>query len=719
VTTIPPPPSEAGTEKLADVLEFLTGRALAGKEIDLDALAREYPAYADELRGLAPAVRMMVDLARPADPGPAGSVGELGDYRLIREVGRGGMGVVYEAEQVSLNRRVAVKVLPFAAALDARQLQRFKHEARAAALLHHGNIVPIYAVGSDLGVHYYAMQLIDGRSLAEIIADRRARSCRRADAPPTAQTGASRRDGDATPPGRPDPTRPGRDHFRRVAELIAQAADALDYAHQQGVVHRDVKPANLLIDAAGHLWVADFGLARGRAGPGLTGTGDVIGTLRYMAPEQVLAKRAVVDHRCDIYALGATLYEALTLEPAFPGEDREAVVGRIAVGDVRPPRRPALPAALERILLKALAFEPGHRYGTAGEVADDLRRYLAGQPVLATRPSLADCALRWAGRHRAAVAAAVVVLILAAAVSSTAAVLVWQERDRTAVALAQSRAQARRAEDHFTRALDGVTKLLTQLEDPRWNGSPGIDELRREGLTFFRAFVHADSADPAVRFESARACRRMAAVYCAQQDAAHAQDVLRAEFDLVDRLTAEFPADESFSRESAAAHELMAVLFTSLRDPAAAREEFTRTAVDYRRGLAHGGGPELLNAYAWLLADCPDPSLRDPAQAAELAGRAVSTVPDDGRYWNTLGVARARAGDWPAAVPALEKSMALRRGGDPYDWFFLAMAAWHGGDHARARDWYRRSVDWMDAHHPLGEAVLRYKAEADAVLGTH
>jgi serine/threonine protein kinase/Tfp pilus assembly protein PilF len=717
--TAPPSSSAARTEELADLLERLAGRVVAGEPVDPDELAREHPAYADELRGLLPTVRMMAGLARSIAGERRGvsptwddgtPLGDLGDFRLLREVGRGGMGVVYEAEQVSLNRRVALKVLPFAAALDARQLQRFKHEAQAAALLHHTNIVPVYAVGCDRGVHYYAMQFIDGQSLAEVIAALRPEGNPAAPAAETGPAGVLATERSAN----------RRAYFESVARLGVQAAEALDHAHQQGVIHRDIKPANLLLDAAGHLWVADFGLARGRAGPGLTGTGDVVGTLRYMAPEQALARRAVTDHRCDVYALGATLYEALTLEPAFPGDDRAALLRQIADGAVRPPRRlaPALPAALETVVLKAMARDPGHRYATAQELADDLRRFLEGRPVLAKPPSPAERALRWAGRHRAAIAAGVAGLALAAALSTAAAVLVWREQNQTAAALTQARAQARRAEEHFARALDGVTRLLTRLEDPRWNGAPGIDELRREGVTFFRAFVHADSADPAVRFESARACWRMAAVYCAQQDAAHAQEVLNLEFTLLDALTDEFPAEAAYRRESAVAHELMAVLYKSLRQPAAAREEFARTAEDYRCALAHGAGDDVLNAYAWLLADCPDPALRDPARAVALAEQAVARSPAAGRYWNTLGVARCQAGEWAAAAAALEKSMALRGGGDPYDWFFLAMAAWHRDDRDQARAWYRRSVEWMDTHHPLTEAVLRYRAEADALLGT-
>ena len=183
-----------------------------------------------------------------------------------------------------------------------------------------------------------------------------------------------------------------------------QAAEALDHAHQQGVIHRDVKPANLLLDAAGHPWVADFGLARYQAGPAMTATGGTVGTLRYMSPEQALAKLALVDHRSDVYALGVTLYEALTLQPAYPGSDREEVLRQIAAGEPQPPRRlePSIPVELETIVLKAMVREPEGRYQTAQEMADDLRRFLEGGPILARRPNLRERTVRWSQRHRTA-----------------------------------------------------------------------------------------------------------------------------------------------------------------------------------------------------------------------------------------------------------------------------------------------------------------------------
>src|SRR5437763_3748015 len=192
-----------------------------------------------------------------------------------------------------------------------------------------------------------------------------------------------------------------------------------------GVVHRDIKPANLMLDDGGNLWVTDFGLAKLETAVELTMSGDLLGTLRYMSPEQALARHGLVDHRTDVYSLGVTLYELLTLRPAFAAEDREVLLRQVTTDDPAPPRRlgPAIPADLETIVLKALAKEPEARYATVGELAEGLERFLADRPIRARRPTLARRAARWAARHRAAVASAGVVLLLAC--GALAAGLLW------------------------------------------------------------------------------------------------------------------------------------------------------------------------------------------------------------------------------------------------------------------------------------------------------
>jgi serine/threonine protein kinase len=308
----------------------------SGWHPDRDAFLARYPHVAQALavclQGLDFVHAAGAELSHPAKSGvEAGAGGEtlepaesLGDFRIIRPVGKGGMGIVYEAEQISLRRRVALKVLPFAAAMDPRHLQRFHNEARAAASLEHPHITPVYFVGCERGVHFYAMKFIDGQTLAQRIEALRQEpeSVRTAVKTPPA--------GDATEDYNPSPLLPAAEtvetaatttlkttldgaYYRRVAEWGIQAAEALEYAHSVGIVHRDIKPANLMLDGQGHLWVTDFGLARVGTDSGLTMTGDLVGTLRYMSPEQALAKHGLIDHRTDVYSLGVTLYELLTL----------------------------------------------------------------------------------------------------------------------------------------------------------------------------------------------------------------------------------------------------------------------------------------------------------------------------------------------------------------------------------------------------------------------
>jgi serine/threonine protein kinase len=658
----------------------------------------------------------------------------LGDFRIVREVGRGGMGVVYEAVQLSLGRRVALKVLPFAAALDTRQLQRFRTEAQAASLLHHTHIVPVHGLGSDRGVHYYAMQFIEGHTLADVIADLRSAAPPRTKARGAATPSTARATAAEGPPAEAAPTRPiaalstersarSPEFFRAVARLGVQAADALEHAHQLGVIHRDIKPANLLLNAANHLWITDFGLARYRSEQELTQSGDVVGTLRYMSPEQMLAKRGLVDHRSDIYSLGVTLYEVLTLEPAYPGRDREELLQQIAWGEPRAPRRinPAIPFELETIVLKAMAREPERRYSTAQELADDLRRFLDYRPIRATRPTLWERLTKWSWRHKPLVGVCAGVLVLAVLGLLIGSGLVWQEKEKTKAALADARVQGQRAERNFHQALEGVDRLLWELEAPRWADKPPLLEVRKEltkkALQFLQEFVREDSADPAVRFESGRAYRRLASIHCGQQEVARALETMGKAIGLFEALVAESPAEARFREALADTYRLRGVMYLSVKQPAEAEQEFRKSAEQYRLLLPSDTQGDRFNAYAWHLAECPCPSLRDPAQAVLLAKHAVARKPAEADYWNTLGVAHFRAGEFSAAIAALHQSMELGAGGGPLDWFFLAMSHWQLGDQARAHEWYAKAARWMEQRPPMNDGWFRCRTEAAALLG--
>jgi serine/threonine protein kinase len=459
-------------QRLDDILTDYLKAVDAGQTPDRQQLLHEFPELADELgeffsqqdkldrwaRPLRPAATQRAEATPPGATNPAAPdvLASFGDYELLEPLGQGGMGVVYKARQRSLQRLVALKVLRFAET-DPRQLQRFHNEARAAASLEHPHIVPVHGVGCEQGVHFYAMKFIDGRTLAEVITERRGSTSETRSAQPSSGSASpspvppSSETAPAAAKVTTAPVRPDRAFFQRVAEWGVQAAEALEHAHALGIVHRDVKPANLMVEAQGHLWVTDFGLARFGTDAGLTLTGDVLGTLRYMSPEQALAKHGLVDHRTDIYFLGATLYELLTLRPAFDGKDREELLRQITFEEPLPPRRheKGIPAELETIVLKAMEKNPTDRYATAQELADDLRRFLENRPIQARRPGVILRLRKWGRRHTAVVWSAVAVLLTAVVALSVSTVMIAQAKNATDQAYMAAVEQSNRAEIKF------------------------------------------------------------------------------------------------------------------------------------------------------------------------------------------------------------------------------------------------------------------------------
>ena len=276
----------------------------------------------------------------------------LGEFRIVREIGRGSMGVVFEAVQENLDRRVAIKLLPPSINLPEKSIRRFLREAESVAKLHHDNIVQIYAIGQKDSLYYYAMQYVDGTPLDEVVSDEHPLS------------------------------------FTRIVRIMLQAARAIDYAHDHGIIHRDIKPGNILLAEDDKVIITDFGLARQERGATLTESGALVGTPIYMSPEQVLGKKGGVGKRSDVYSLGVTLFELLTGKPPFMGTSTQEILNCILEDEPRAPRkiRSDIPWELDVIAMKAMEKEPRQRFATAGDLAADLRRYIDGEPILA-RPS--------------------------------------------------------------------------------------------------------------------------------------------------------------------------------------------------------------------------------------------------------------------------------------------------------------------------------------------
>ncbi len=514
----------SGSDLFNDLAYEFAERYRRGERPSLNEYADRYPHLADEIRELFPTLVMMERVGSEAD-GPQGSVADrprrdrpmperLGDYRILREIGRGGMGVVYEAVQESLGRPVALKVLSHDRESGPIALIRFRREARTASLLHHTNIVPVFGVGEHEGVPYYAMQYIQGRGLDAVLRDialvrRRAdkerrrprgapdrtppredseRLTRRYRDPSHAPAGDQAASPVATEPGSATAVRAASastssilartelHSYRDVARMAMQAAEALAYAHGHGVVHRDIKPANLLLDVQGTIWVTDFGLARTEGSDDLTNPGDIVGTLRYVAPERF---RGQADVRSDIYSLGLTLYELLTLEPAYRSSHRVQLMHAILHDEPARPRKldRRIPRDLETIVLKAIAKDPADRFADAGEMAAELGRFIEGLPIRSRRLAVSERIWRWSRRNPALAVLSLLATVLTVALLIGSVAAAWTYRDqRDAVRFEQSwtAANLRRAQSaERQRRAELGRSLVLQARAERLSGQPG------------------------------------------------------------------------------------------------------------------------------------------------------------------------------------------------------------------------------------------------------
>jgi len=461
-------------EKLA---EQFASEHRGGLSPTIEDYAARYPEHADEIRDLFPAMLVMEDLGTPDDAALPTVAGEtvadwsppdrFGDYEVVRELGRGGMGVVYEARQRSLGRRVALKVLPFYAVGDSDRRERFQREAQAAARLDHSHIVPVFEVGEEGGYPFFSMKLIEGTTLDEKL--------------------------------KGGPLEP-----REAAEILLPVALAIEGAHQRGVLHRDLKPSNILIDAEGEPQVTDFGMAKlFEVGSDLSETNAAVGTPSYMAPEQAEGRWKQIGVRTDVYGLGAVLYHCLTARPPFQAAMAVETLRQVVQQEPVSLRQlnSSIDRDLETICLKCLSKEPARRYASAKDVADDLQAYLEGRPIKARPLSTVARTVRWCRRrpwHAVSLGLLVITVIIACGA--------WFITEGA----------RRRAEESHRQTRQVVDDLLTRISEEELLNQPGMQPLRRDLLDkareHYQRFVEQRSGDPGLRAELAEAEFRLGLV---------------------------------------------------------------------------------------------------------------------------------------------------------------------------------------------------------------
>jgi serine/threonine protein kinase len=746
-----------------DVLaEEFADRLRRGERPSVGDYAAAHPDHADQLRELLPAVAQMELLKRFRAPEPS-LPDRLGDFRIVRELGRGGMGVVFEAVQESLGRPVALKVLARHAQLDPAHRERFRREAEAAARLHHTNIVPVFGVGEQDGLPYYVMQLIAGSGLHALVRKWRQEVGKGGEA--AAETVAL---GPATKPAaqppfevvEPNEAAPRYGAWRFVAEVGRQAAEALGYAHRHGVLHRDVKPANLIFDGDA-VWVADFGLAKLSAAASLTATGDILGTLQYLPPESL---SGAADARSDVYGLGATLYELLTLEPPYAADTPAALVRRVTDTDPRPPRslNPHIPRDLETIVLKAMAREPGSRYASARDLAADLAAFLDDRPIRARRLSAVARAWRVCRRNpvTASLALSTGLALVLAAAAGWAGYARAEERRKDAEkataeaerATAEARDLSARLEANLRLSLETFEKVFEAAGGPgppgfggplirpigfggRGPGPPGkfdrIDigpggpkELpagppRGPGgpagdlasdkaaileavLGFYDRFAEQNPPTPRLRFEAAKASRRVGEAHVLLNRPKDAAVAFARAIALLEPLVERFPDNEGMRAELVFAH--LSAPGANPRDPEAG----------YRRAAELAAGRARLTGIVQTRAGAAAEQRGDPAAAVAAYAAAVESFnsnaakPPHGDLelgfarWR-LGWALFERGDRAGARGVLERSVAE---------LTAAGAADRPGP---ARDLLGRTyAELARAHRALGDHPAAAEAEAKA-----
>lgn len=424
----------AAAVTLEAIVERFTAEVRSGRTPDIETYLHQHPDHADELADLLSSVAMIEGLKHysPTSSVPDQRTAEinvpdfLGEYRIVQEIGRGGMGIVFEAVHETLGRRVAIKVMTVGSISNTKHLERFHREAVSAASLHHTNIASVFGAGEDEGLHFYVMEFIDGQSLSQILKsggiglDETAHFQGDSLTPDSdlQTTAPTSRFDDALTVGKETITRKNR--YKWVAHTGQQIADALTYAHEKHILHRDIKPANLVLDNHGTVWLTDFGLAKNIVNDAITKTGDIIGTPQYMAPESFSGN---YDARSETYCLGLTLYEMATLSPAFQNSSPGQIIKAITTTSPPPPKKidAMMPGDLATIIAKAISREPEHRYQTAADLRDDLRAFIEDRPIAARTMSTWDHAVRFGRRNPLAAGLAVFSVLVLGLLAATAA----------------------------------------------------------------------------------------------------------------------------------------------------------------------------------------------------------------------------------------------------------------------------------------------------------
>jgi tetratricopeptide (TPR) repeat protein/tRNA A-37 threonylcarbamoyl transferase component Bud32 len=512
---------------------------------DREAFLAQYPEHYADLASFVDGIKAIEEIAHPtpnSNPTPREEAGQeseearsvSNEYELLEELGRGGMGVVYKARQRKLNRLVAVKMILAGEFASPTDVQRFHREAEAVAGLDHPGIVPIYETGSHRGRHFFSMKLMEGGTLASRRTEYR--------------------------------------HPRAAAAVVRTVALAVHHAHKHGILHRDLKPANILLDSDSNPHVTDFGLARPiGGGSDLTRSGAAVGTPNYMAPEQASGAARRVSTAADVYSLGAILYEVLTGAPPFQGESPYETVRLVTESEPAPPRsrNPAVPRDLNTICLKCLSKDPGKRYAGADALADDLGRWLTGEPIRARPVGRIERVYRWCRRNPAP-ALLSVALAVSIVAGLTIAGVQWQRAEGEAAVARAERDRAnterdaaqrerdtatrerQRAQAHLGRALEAIDFIGRQVGSVLLADVPRADKARREMIEFATRFIESfpesERNDPGVRRDKAMAYLRAGQFRVRLGESAAAIDALRKAIDLFDVLHRESPLDPTVAK---------------------------------------------------------------------------------------------------------------------------------------------------------------------------